>query len=117
MATVGRPPIIMSGNQELSEYELLAHVFRAFGDPSRLRILELLIADGALTQSELIERVGITQSRASGHLSCLVSCGLIRAEREGRVVRYRLANVRVISLVDTARALLADRRGSLTSLP
>lgn len=104
---MARPSIIACDGEMLSERELLARLFRTLGDGNRLRILELLVSNGSMTQSQLIETLGITQSRASEHLSCLVWCGLVRSERRGRTVNYEVCDWRSIALVDLARGFLA----------
>lgn len=53
---------------------LKAKLFRGFGDPSRLSILDAL-RNGPLTVSELIEATGLSQSNVSNHLGCLRDCG------------------------------------------
>src|SRR5881409_1772859 len=47
------------------EADLVAKYFRGLGDPIRLRILELLRAEGELTVSQLVERLGIAQPKVS----------------------------------------------------
>ncbi len=71
--------------------EALARYFRVLGDPTRIRILEALL-EGERTVTELVSTVGAPQSRVSNHLACLKWCGLVRAERRGRQVIYRLAD-------------------------
>ena len=89
------------------ERQLLGKYFRAFGDPTRLHILELL-RDGELPVSEIVRRVGTSQPRTSAHLACLRWCGFVWTRREHRTVYYRLADERVAAMLDLARALLAD---------
>ena len=84
-----------------------AKLFRGFGDPSRLKILDAL-RRGALTVSELTEVTGLSQSNASNHLGCLRDCGLVVGSQEGRYVTYRLSDDRVGDLIATAESLLAD---------
>jgi DNA-binding transcriptional ArsR family regulator len=90
-----------------SERELLGKYFRAFGDPTRLHILELL-RDGELSVKQIVERVGTSQPRTSAHLACLRWCGFVETRREHRTVYYRLADQRVIAMLDLARSLLGD---------
>ena len=112
---MARPAIVTAQPMALPEHELLARVFRTLGDPTRLRMVELLLAAApeALTQSELVRRVGVSQSRASEHLGCLTWCGLVAAERSGRVVRYRLADRRAGALLRLAREFLADNQAAV----
>jgi DNA-binding transcriptional ArsR family regulator len=88
------------------EVDLLAKYFRGFGDPTRLRILDLL-ADGERSVGELVELVGAPQPKVSSHLACLRWCGFVEARREYRTVHYRVADRRVLEVLALARALLA----------
>ena len=88
--------------------DLVAKYFRGLGDPSRLRILELLRSEGELSVSELVERLGLPQPKVSNHLACLRWCGFIEARREGRTVYNRIADTRVAAILDLAESLLAD---------
>ncbi len=90
-----------------TERQLVAKYFRAFGDPTRLHILELL-AQSELSVGEIVERVGTSQPRTSAHLACLRWCGFVDTRREHRTVYYRLADERARAMLDLARAMLAD---------
>jgi len=63
---------------------------RILGDRSRLTIVKALGA-GSRCVSELIELTGLSQSLISHHLKDLKDGGLVRGEKEGRWVYYRLA--------------------------
>ncbi len=91
-----------------AEPDLLAKYFRGLGDATRVRILELLEARGEMSVSELVVAVDQAQSKVSNHLACLRWCGFVDAQREGRTVRYRVADERVVQLLGLGRALLAD---------
>ena len=88
--------------------DLVAKYFRGLGDPSRLRILELLRAEGELSVSELVERLRVSQPKVSNHLACLRWCGFIETRRMGRTVYNRIADERVEAMLDLADSLLAD---------
>jgi len=88
-----------------SETVVLAKYFRGLGDPTRLRILELL-ADGERTVGELVEALGQAQPKVSNHLACLRWCGFVETRQEGRFVYYRLASGKVAALIALARELL-----------
>jgi DNA-binding transcriptional ArsR family regulator len=87
--------------------ELTAKLFRGFGDPSRLAILEAL-RSGPLTVSEIVQATGLSQSNASNHLACLRDCGLVTAEQNWRHVTYFLSDDRVGDLLGLAESLLSD---------
>jgi DNA-binding transcriptional ArsR family regulator len=88
--------------------DLVAKYFRGLGDPSRLRILELLRDEGELSVGELVERLGLPQPKVSNHLACLRWCGFIAARRQGRTVYNRIADPRVLEMLALAEALLDD---------
>jgi DNA-binding transcriptional ArsR family regulator len=88
--------------------DLVAKYFRGLGDPSRLRILELLRSKGELSVGALAERLGQPQPKVSNHLACLRWCGFVEARREGRAVLNRIADPRVVAMLDLAGSLLAD---------
>lgn len=102
---MGRPSIIEVEPVPLPDEELVAKLFRALGDATRLRIIELLL-EAPRYQKEIVEAVGLSQGQVSQHLACLTWCGLVCAEREGRLVRYRVDNPRIVALVDLARGFI-----------
>jgi len=70
--------------------EALQRVLRTLADPTRVRILALLEREELAVQ-ELMEALGMTQSRVSRHLGILREAGLLRDRREGTYVFYRFA--------------------------
>ena len=88
--------------------DLVAKYFRGLGDPTRLRILELLRDEGELSVGELASLLGVAQPKVSNHLACLRWCGFIEARREHRVVYNRIADTRVEQLLELGHALLED---------
>jgi ArsR family transcriptional regulator, cadmium/lead-responsive transcriptional repressor len=91
-----------------AEADVIAKYFRGLGDPIRLRILELLRDEGELSVGELVNRLGEPQPKVSNHLACLRWCGFIVARRQHRAVVNRIADVRVLKMLELARGLLAD---------
>lgn len=90
-----------------TELALKSKLFRGFGDPSRLGIIEAL-RGGPLTVSEIMVATELSQSNVSNHLGCLRDCGLVIAERDGRYVTYHLSDDRVGDILALAESLLAD---------
>jgi DNA-binding transcriptional ArsR family regulator len=91
-----------------TEPELVGKYFRALGDPTRVRIIELLRDDGELSVGQLVERLGQSQPKVSNHLACLRWCGFVAARRQHRSVLNRIADPRVLHMLDLASALLED---------
>jgi len=102
----GRPAIVEAEPVALADSELLARLFRALGDATRLRVLELLMEEGELHQMELVRRLGATQNRISEHMSCLVWCGFVQSRIEGRRTLYRVTNRKVGSLLAQAKRFM-----------
>ena len=91
-----------------SEPELVAKYFRGLGDPTRLRVLELLGDAGELSAGELVRMLKLPQATVSTHLGCLRWCGFVATRREHRSVLYRIADERVSAMVVLAHELLRD---------
>lgn len=96
--------------------DLLAKLFRGFGDPSRLSIL-LRLRAGALCVSEIVDATGLSQPNASMHLACLWECGLVEREPRGRSVYYRIASSSVTELLGLAKQVLASSGDRIECCP
>ncbi len=90
-----------------------AKFFRALSDPTRLKLLEYILA-GERTSADCVAHAGISQPRVSVHLSCLADCGYVVARRDGKKLRYTVGDPRVAELVLLARSLAADNASALT---
>ena len=90
--------------------ERRAKLFRGVADPSRLAILGAL-CDGPLVVHEIVGRTELSQPNVSNHLRCLLDCGLVASDRDGRFIRYRISDPRITSLlrdVDTLLDVVAE---------
>jgi ArsR family transcriptional regulator, cadmium/lead-responsive transcriptional repressor len=85
--------------------DVMAKYFRAFGDPTRLRIMHLL-GTAEMSVGELVEATGQSQPKVSNHLACLRWCGFVVSRREHRCVYYTIADARVVEMLELAGALL-----------
>lgn len=110
---VGRPAIIEPEAVALADSELLARLFRAVGDATRLRILDLLLEQGELHQAEIVRRLGAVQARVSEHLRCLVWCGFVNSRVEGRRTLYRVSGRSVAVLLGQARRFLRQNEAKI----
>ena len=95
--------------------DLVAKYFRGLGDPTRLRILELLRDEGELTVGDLVARLALPQPTVSTHLGCLRWCGFVEARREHRTMFNRIADPRVLEMLDLAERLLDDNAEHVAS--
>ena len=100
----------------IEELELLhSRMCKAVGDVTRIRILYAL-NDKPQYVTELAELLEIPQPTVSRHLAILKQCGLVIAERNGAAVFYKLADERVIEVLDTMRQLLRESVSSLQEI-
>lgn len=72
------------------EVSAFSRLFKALGDPTRLRIVALL-SHGELCVCHLEEALGQSQPKISRHLAVLRSAGVVDARREGSWIHYGLA--------------------------
>lgn len=93
-------------------------LFRGLADPTRLRLLNLLVA-GELCVCDLVALLELPQSTVSRHLAALRRSGLIEVSARGRFSHYRLAGaagplhaalVRIVRDADRTIATLARER-------
>ncbi|WP_329595014.1 metalloregulator ArsR/SmtB family transcription factor [Streptomyces sp. NBC_01362] len=70
----------------------LAKVFKALGDPVRLRLLSMIASrdGGEICVCDLTPAFDLSQPTISHHLKLLKQAGLIDSERRGTWVYYRL---------------------------
>ena len=97
-------------------YALQADVLKTLASPRRLEILHRL-ADGPCEVGRLAEELGMSQPNASQHLAVRRAAGVVEAERDGREVRYRLADPDVMVACSIMRGVLQRRIRRLAGLP
>ena len=114
-ADADRAPV--RARNDVSEPQLLARLFRVLGDPTRVRLLQLLLEapTGECTVGTLVAAVSAPQSRVSTHLGCLRWCGLVQTRREGKQVYYRVPDPRVREVLSMGSALLRDYAAGVAS--
>ena len=71
-------------------YEQLARIGKATSAPRRLELLDLL-SQGPRTVEVLADQAALSIANASQHLQVLRAAQLVRAEKKGLFVEYRLA--------------------------
>lgn len=94
---------------------LQADVLKTLASPRRLEILHVL-ARGPIEVGHLAEAIGATQPNVSQHLAMLRAAGIVEAERDGREVRYRLADPDVMTACGIMRGVLERRLRRLAHL-
>jgi DNA-binding transcriptional ArsR family regulator len=89
--------------------------FRVLGNPTRLKVLELLLAEDELSVSAMLRRLRVHQGRLSSHLACLRWCGYVTSEERGRFSYYRVTDRRVRQVVVLGHRLAAENAAHLAS--
>ena len=112
MSAIAEAPFQLS--EQPQAQEMLAKYFRGFGDPTRLRILRLLL-EGERSVGELVEALGGLQGRISSHLMCLRWCGYVTTRREGRRVYYSVTDPRVRDILHLAQSMRREHAESLAA--
>jgi DNA-binding transcriptional ArsR family regulator len=82
------------------------------GDNTRADVLTALLADRALTATELAGIAGVTKQTISGHLAKLVGARLVAVEKQGRHRYFRLADEDVAHLLESLMGV-AFRTGAV----
>ena len=90
------------------EAEATAELFKALGDPARVRILNLVARSGGeVCACDLNDPVGLAQPTVSHHLKKLVEAGLLEREQRGKWAFFSLKRDAVEKL-----AAVADLKGA-----
>lgn len=82
---------------------------RALGDVTRLRAVQILATEGALSVSELVRRLKISQPLMSWHLRRLTRAGIVTTERVGREVRCSFDRERFVQMQERSYRTLMNR--------
>ncbi len=90
----------------------IARIAALIGDHARAEVLTALMADRALTATELAQTAGLTKQTMSAHLAKLQEGGLIAVEAQGRHRYFRLANADVAALLESLMGV-AFRSGAV----
>lgn len=87
--------------------QMKADLFKAMGNPMRIRVLELL-CERDHTVGEMLGELGVGASALSQQLGVLRNSGLVVARREASTVHYSVISPRVAELLAVGRQLRED---------
>lgn len=83
---------------KIAGLDAASELFKVLGNESRLALVWLL-STGPLTVGALADEAGLSQPLVSQHLRTLRQAGLVTSEREGKEIRYALADQHVAHVV------------------
>jgi ArsR family transcriptional regulator len=94
---------VTGGVLEVAAAERLARVFKALGDPTRVRLLSLIAATegGEACVCDLTAPVNLSQPTVSHHMKQLVDAGLVTREQRGKWAFYRVVEDALRSVADS----------------
>ena len=93
----------MAVDLDQHQLELAADMFRALGDPQRLRVL-IRLAQGELNVGQLAELEKERITTMSARLKVLLTARLLKRRRVGQTIIYTLADTHGLNLMDNAVA-------------
>jgi DNA-binding transcriptional ArsR family regulator len=108
------PPGPTTGSKQ-ALFEQLAVIARALGRGARLELLDFLV-QGERSVDDLTRVTGLSIANTSKHLQQLKAAGLAQARRDGKHVRYGLADDAVLDAVAALRVLAERRSPALEEL-
>lgn len=79
-------------------------VFKALGDPTRLKILEC-IKDGEKCICEIIPFTRKSQPNVSQHLKVLRSAGLIKERKKGTYLFIKVSTKQIFNVINAVKKL------------
>lgn len=88
----------------------MADVFKALAHPVRREVLKVL-RDGPMTAGDLADRFPVSKPTMSVHFNTLKDAGLIRAERHGTTIRYRLNAGAAEEALSVLMGIVGTRKG------
>jgi ArsR family transcriptional regulator len=86
-----------------NELEDIVTMFKALGDPSRVKIIALLTREANLCVSGIAERLNMSISRVSHHLKLLEHLGFVKHRQEGKEVYHRIEDDCIIDIMARAQ--------------
>lgn len=92
----------------------ISNLLSALSEPTRLRALQIVWDGDEHCVCELMEQLGVTQSRMSRHMARLKTVGLLTDRRDAQWVRYRRRHdlpVSWVAIIETVLAALAHPPG------
>ena len=88
----------------------LRGTFKVLASETRLRLLHALERSGELRVSELAAAVGMAPQAVSNQLQRMADRGIVTGRREGRSIRYAVADPCVTALLELGLCLVEDAR-------
>ncbi len=92
----------LAGLPEPAELRRHSELFALLGDPTRLTLLCCIHAAGSISVTDLVVATGLNDTTVSQALRLLRARGAVTADRDGRVLRYRVSDPAVAAILPPA---------------
>ncbi|MCS3842894.1 helix-turn-helix transcriptional regulator [Microbacterium sp. AK031] len=91
----------------VEDAERVSRVFKALGDPTRVRLLSLIAAGdgGEACICDLTDPVGLSQGTVSHHMKLLADAGLVTREQRGKWAYFALNDGALDAAADALRSV------------
>ncbi|MEE8413910.1 MAG: metalloregulator ArsR/SmtB family transcription factor [Dehalococcoidales bacterium] len=89
-------------------YGYHAEMCKVFSHPKRLELINIM-RDKEMSAGQLGERLGLAPSNLSQHLTMMRERHILTSRKEGNVVYYRIANIRLLEAFDLLREILFEQ--------
>jgi DNA-binding transcriptional ArsR family regulator len=94
----------------------LDELWAAVADPTRRRVLDVLLDRGEATATVLAGELPVTRQAVTKHLTVLDRAGLVEGRRRGREVRYAVRPQRLVTATRTMAQLAAEWDARLSAI-
>lgn len=92
-----------------------AEMCKVFSHPKRLELINTLRGK-EMSASDLGERLGLSPGNLSQHLTMMKERRILVSRKEGNMVYYRIANLRLLDAFDLLREIMFEQIGKDAAL-
>jgi DNA-binding transcriptional ArsR family regulator len=94
----------------------LDELWAAIGDPTRRRVVDVLLDRGEATATAMAGELPVTRQAVAKHLAVLDRAGLVQARRQGREVRYAIRSQRLVAATRSMAQVAAEWDARLSAI-
>lgn len=94
----------------------LDELWAAIGDPTRRRVVDVLLDRGEATATAMAGELPVTRQAVAKHLAVLDRAGLVQARRQGREVRYAIRPQRLVAATRSMAQVAAEWDARLSAI-
>jgi DNA-binding transcriptional ArsR family regulator len=94
----------------------LDELWAAMGDPTRRRVVDVLLDRGEATATAMAGELPVTRQAVAKHLAVLDRAGLVQARRQGREVRYAIRPQRLVAATRSMAQVAAEWDARLSAI-